>query len=107
MTAKRMQNTHEKPNNWSELKKRKLFQAFHKLYCVRIKIIKISKSYKNQNQIKMSRYETIFVFWDVENAMIKSLLIMTIIFIVKTRTSVKFQVKGIYSTRYLKDQKTS
>ena len=32
---------------------------------------------------------------------------MTIIFIVKTRTSVKFQVKGIYSTRYLKDQKTS
>ena len=32
MTAKRIQNTHKKPNNCGELKKSKLFQAFHKQY---------------------------------------------------------------------------
>ena len=41
----------KKPINWSELKKSKLFQAFHK-HCTAYefnKIIEMSKSYKNQN----------------------------------------------------------
>ena len=45
----------KKPNNWSELKKSKLFQAFNKHYTAHEfnKIIETSKSYKNQKQINI------------------------------------------------------
>ena len=54
MTAKRKQNIHEKPQELERVKKR-LFQAFHKHYTANKfnKIIEISKSYKNQNQINI------------------------------------------------------
>ena len=43
----------KKRNNWSELKKSTLFQAFHKHYTAYEfnKIIEISKSCKHQNEV--------------------------------------------------------
>ena len=55
MTAKRMQNTHEKNQQLERVKKSKLFQVFYEHYAAYEfnKIIEISKRYKNQNQINI------------------------------------------------------
>ena len=58
MTAKRMQNTHEKNKQQSELKKVSCFKHFTSIippYEFK-KITEISKSYKNLNQINIFKY---------------------------------------------------
>ena len=52
MTARRMQNTHEKTQQLERVKKSKLFQAFQKHYNAYQfnKIIEISKSYKTKTK---------------------------------------------------------
>ena len=56
MTAKRIQNTHDKKQTIERVKKKgELFQAFYKHYTAYEfnKIIEMAKSYKNLNQINI------------------------------------------------------